>query len=89
MLTNLDDFPIHQTSEPMRHAATSDRNFYDRDYVNVFSKNGDYMFIVGLGCYVNLGVMDAFILVMNIFSKAIATSSVGTFKNPSKSLCTE
>ena len=49
----------------MAHVVTSDRNFYDRYYFNGFSKNGDYMFIVGLGCYVNLGVMDAFILVMN------------------------
>ena len=65
MLSHLDEYPIHQSSETMAHVVTSDRNFYDRYYFNGFSKSGDYMFIVGLGCYVNLGVMDAFVLVMH------------------------
>ena len=65
MLTNLDDFPIHQTSEPMRHVATSDRNFYDRYYFNGFAHDGSCMFICGLGVYPNLGVIDAFLLVMH------------------------
>lgn len=65
MLTNLDDYPIHQTSEPMRHVATSDRNFYDRYYFNGFDKSGTCMFVVGLGVYPNLGVMDAFLLVFH------------------------
>ncbi|MGA0878912.1 MAG: hypothetical protein ACO3SP_07310 [Ilumatobacteraceae bacterium] len=65
MLTNLDDYPIHQTSEPMRHAATSDRNFYDRYYFNGFDHDGTVMFVVGLGVYPNLGVIDAFLLVFH------------------------
>lgn len=65
MLTNLDDFPIHQTSEPMRHAATSDRNFYDRYYFNGFDHDGTVMFVAGLGVYANLGVIDAFVLVFH------------------------
>jgi hypothetical protein len=65
MLSNLDDFPIHQIAEPMRHAASSDRNFYDRYYFNGFSRARDGMFIAGLGVYPNLGVMDAFLLVMH------------------------
>jgi hypothetical protein len=65
MLTNLDDYPIHQTSEPMRHVATSDRNFYDRYYFNGFDHDGQVMFVVGLGVYPNLGVMDAFLLVFH------------------------
>ncbi|MTA29206.1 MAG: hypothetical protein F2562_10185, partial [Actinobacteria bacterium] len=65
MLTNLDDFPIHQTSEPMRHAATSDRNFYDRYYFNGFNHDGTVMFVCGLGVYPNLGVIDAYLLVFH------------------------
>ena len=65
MLSNLDDFPVHQVAEPMRHAATSDRNFYDRYYFNGFSTDGGCMFVAGLGVYPNLGVMDAFLLVMH------------------------
>src|ERR1035438_2123803 len=30
VLSPLDDYPVHQISEPMRHVGTSDRNFYDR-----------------------------------------------------------
>lgn len=65
MITNLDDYPIHQTPEPMRHVATSDRNFYDRYYFNGFDKSGTCMFVFGLGVYPNLGVMDAFLLVFH------------------------
>ena len=31
MLTKGDDYPIHQTPEPVAHPASSDRNVYDRD----------------------------------------------------------
>ena len=33
MLTKADDFPIHQTPEPIAYAGT-DRNFYDRYFFN-------------------------------------------------------
>ncbi|MBJ7293642.1 MAG: hypothetical protein JHC78_08875 [Ilumatobacteraceae bacterium] len=59
----LDDYPIHQSSESMSHVTTSDRNFYDRYYFNGFTKDGSVMFVVGVGTYINLGVMDAFVLV--------------------------
>ena len=35
MLSPLDDYPVHQISEPMRFVGTSDRNFYDRYYFNI------------------------------------------------------
>jgi hypothetical protein len=63
MLTNLDDYPIHQFAEPMRNVNTSDRNFYDRYYFMGFETSGKAMFIAGLGVYPNLGVTDAFVLV--------------------------
>lgn len=63
MLTNLDEYPIHQFAEPMRYVATSDRNFYDRYYFMGFEKTGQAMFIAGLGVYPNLGVTDAFVLI--------------------------
>ena len=34
MLTRFDDYPIHQTPEPVAHAASSDRNVYDRYWLN-------------------------------------------------------
>jgi hypothetical protein len=35
-LSPLDDYPVHQIPDVMRHPGTSDRNFYDRYYFNAF-----------------------------------------------------
>lgn len=64
-LSSLDDYPVHQIPEPVRHVGTSDRNFYDRYYFNGFDHDGEYMFVFGLGVYPNLGVLDAFFLVFH------------------------
>ena len=58
-----DDFPVHQTSEYVRHPATSDRNFYDRYYFNLHPSSGEYFAIFGLGQYPNLGTTDAYLAV--------------------------
>jgi hypothetical protein len=44
----------------MRHAGTSDRNFYDRCYFNAHDRTGDIFLVTGLGVYPNLGVIDAY-----------------------------
>ncbi|MFC0071941.1 hypothetical protein ACFFQW_49725 [Umezawaea endophytica] len=62
-LSPLDDYPIHQAPEVMRHVATSDRNFYDRYYFNCHQLSGDLMLTIGIGQYPNLGVTDAFALI--------------------------
>ena len=62
-VSSWDDFPVHQASEWIAHVATSDRNFYDRYYFNAFDTAGEWMAIMGLGQYPNLGVTDAFITV--------------------------
>jgi len=61
-LSPLDDYPVHQAALPIRHPATSDRNFYDRYYFNCHPGTDELMLIVGLGQYPNLGVTDAFAL---------------------------
>lgn len=63
MLTPLDDYPIHQVAEVMRHVGTSDRNFYDRYYFNCHACGPDLFLAAGLGQYPNLGVVDAFAIV--------------------------
>lgn len=55
-----DDFLIHQTHEPVRHAGTSDRRFYDRHFLTGHSRDGRVFFLLGIGVYPNLGVIDAF-----------------------------
>ena len=61
MLSPLDDYPIHQTSEPALVVATSDRNFYDRYYFNLYEIGSDLAVTAGLGQYPNLGVVDGFV----------------------------
>lgn len=58
MLNKLDDFPIHQTPEPIAHPWTSDRNVYDRFWFNGFSADGSYYFGIAMGLYPLRGVMD-------------------------------
>ena len=70
MLSPLDDYPVHQISEPMRYVGTSDRNFYDRYYFNIHGAGevhgtDDELFaVIGVGQYPNLSVADAFVSVL-------------------------
>ena len=60
VLTKGDDFPIHQTAEPVAYAGT-DRNFYDRYFFNGYSLDAatDGFFAVAFGVYPHINVMDA------------------------------
>ncbi len=58
MLTKFDDYPIHQTPEPIAHPASSDRNVYDRYWFNGYQHDGEFYFAVGMGLYPNSGVID-------------------------------
>ncbi|HVV11882.1 hypothetical protein [Amycolatopsis sp.] len=60
MIGPADDLMIHQTHEPVRYASTSDRRFYDRHFLTGHSQDGDVFFLLGMGVYPNLGVIDAF-----------------------------
>ena len=56
----LDEYPIHQLPLPMSRVGTSDRNFYDRCYLNAHDRTGEIFLVTGLGVYPNLGVIDAY-----------------------------
>jgi hypothetical protein len=58
MLTEFDDYLVHQTAEPIAAPGTGDRNFYDRHFLNGFTRDGDLYFGVALGLYPNRRVMD-------------------------------
>ncbi len=57
-LTKGDDFPIHQTSEPIAYAGT-DRNFYDRYFFNGYGPEGEDFFALAFGVYPHLNIADA------------------------------
>ncbi|MGV0837473.1 hypothetical protein [Mycolicibacterium thermoresistibile] len=62
MLGPLDEYPVHQIPQPIAWPGSSDRNFYDRSYLNAHDRTGDIFLITGIGYYPNLGVKDAFVL---------------------------
>jgi len=65
-LTWGDDYPIHQTPEPVAYAGT-DRNFYDRYFFNGYAPSGDgpdLFFAAAFGIYPHLNIADAAFCVM-------------------------
>ena len=58
MLNKLDDFPIHQTAEPIAHPASSDRNVYDRTWYNGYAADGSYYFAIGMSLFPHRGILD-------------------------------
>lgn len=60
VLTKGDDYPIHQTAEPIAYAGT-DRNFYDRYFFNAYPPDAgqDGFLAVAFGVYPHINVMDA------------------------------
>jgi hypothetical protein len=66
MLSRFDDYPIHQTPEPVASPASSDRNVYDRYWLNGFDRGGRFYFGVAMGLYPNREIMDcAFSIVID------------------------
>lgn len=58
MLSRFDDYPVHQTAEPIALTASSDRCTYDRYWYNAHDRDGAFYFGIGLCRYPNLGIMD-------------------------------
>ncbi|WP_317930796.1 hypothetical protein [Halioxenophilus sp. WMMB6] len=66
MISKFDDYPIHQSPEPIAHTATSDRFTYDRYWYNGHTQEGDLFFGIAMGRYPNLGILDcAFSIVVD------------------------
>jgi len=74
-LTKGDDYPIHQTADPIAYSGT-DRNFYDRYFFNGYHPaEGEDFFAVAFGVYPHLNVADAsFVVVRNGVETALHAS---------------
>jgi hypothetical protein len=59
VITPYDEYPIHQTAEPVAHPASGDPNHYDRYFFNGFSEDGTVFFAAAMGHYPNRAVIDA------------------------------
>lgn len=58
MLTKGDDFPLHQTPEPMA-VSGAECNFYDRYFFNGYSADGSLFFATAMGLYPQRDIIDA------------------------------
>lgn len=63
MLTAGDEYPIHQTPEPIAFSG-SDRNFYDRYFFNGYSADGSVFFAAAFGVYPHLNIIDGAVSVL-------------------------
>jgi hypothetical protein len=63
MLSRADDYPIHQTPEPIAVSGT-DRNFYDRYFFSAQSPDGAAVVGVALGVYPHLNIIDCAVSVL-------------------------
>lgn len=59
VLNRMDDYPIHQTPEPIAHPASSDPNVYDRTWFNAYNDDGSAYFGLGVAVYPHRGILDA------------------------------
>lgn len=59
MITSFDDYPIHQTSDPIAHTESGDPGAYDRYFFNGYSRDGELFFAAAMGLYPNRHVIDA------------------------------
>lgn len=59
MISSFDDYPIHQTWEPITHPESGDPGHYDRYFFNGYNKDGSLFFALAMGLYPNRHVMDA------------------------------
>lgn len=75
MLTPFDDFPIHQTGDPIAQPVSADQNHYDRYFFNGFHRDGDFFLGGAMGHYPTRGVIDAaFCIVIDGVSHSVFAS---------------
>ena len=58
MISEGDDFPIHQLPTPIAEVGT-ERNFYDRYFFNGYNEDGTIFFGAAFCVYPNLNLKDA------------------------------
>lgn len=57
MITKGDDYPLHQTPEPVAFTGAN-RNFYDRFFFNGYDRSGDVFFALAMGVYPYVNILD-------------------------------
>jgi hypothetical protein len=61
-LSPLDESMLHQMPLTFEQSGTSDHRFFDRMILGAFHPDGEAAFIVGMGVYKNMNVIDGFVM---------------------------
>jgi len=64
VLSRFDDYPIHQTPDPIAMPASSDPDVYERYWFNGYSSDASMYFGIGVATYPHLGLSDASISIV-------------------------
>ena len=56
-----DEYPIHQIPAPLRVVGTSDVRAYERYWFSAADMSGEFVLMVGMGFYPNLGTVDGYV----------------------------
>jgi hypothetical protein len=59
MLDRFDDYLIHQTTDPVSHPVSGDRNHYDRYFFHGYDRDANFFFCACWALYPNRRIMDA------------------------------
>ena len=63
MLIAADETLFHQIGRPLSQTGISDHRFYDRHWICAYDRNRDIGFMIGLGLYKNMNVMDGYLTI--------------------------
>lgn len=64
MLSLFDDYPIHQTPDPVAHPATTSKDTYERYWFNGYPESGEFFIAAAAAYYPHLGIRDAAVSVV-------------------------
>lgn len=63
-LSPFDEYPIHQTPDPIRVVATTDGRAHDRYWFTAQDLDGDFFLVVGYGVYPNQDTVDGYAILV-------------------------
>lgn len=63
MLVAADEYLLHQVGRPLSQTGISDHRFYDRHWICCYDRTRDLGFMIGMGVYKNMNVLDGYLTI--------------------------
>lgn len=61
LVSRFDEYPVHQTEQPLARVASEHPEWQDRFYFNVHDRNGEFAIITGLGAFPNRKMVQGYL----------------------------